>query len=147
MPYKPKRRTKATVAKEKGLEPLAALIKTQNYPTAHPLSLEIEANKYLSEKTGITTIEEALKGAADILAEEVAEKAHVRAYLRDYLMKEGVFSSQIKKDYPEGTTKYEMYRSFQASVKKIAPHNILALFRGEADKILSLDIDLTHSIK
>ena len=141
LPYKPKRRTKATVAKEKGLEPLAAFIKAQNHPTANPLSLETEANKYLLEETGIQAVEEALQGASDILAEEVAEKAHLRAYLRDYLMKEGVFISQIKKDYPEGTTKYEMYRSFQAGVQKIAPHNILALFRGEAEKILSIDID------
>ncbi|MEA5511366.1 Tex family protein [Crocosphaera sp. UHCC 0190] len=146
LPYKPKRRTKATVAREKGLEPLAELIKSLNNPTAKPLSLEVEASKYISEETGITTLEEALQGSSDILAEEIAEKANLRAYIREYLIKNGVFTSKIKNDYPEGTTKYEMYRNFQATVTKIAPHNILALFRGEAEKVLSLDIDFDESL-
>ncbi|MDJ0844044.1 Tex family protein [Crocosphaera sp.] len=141
LPYKPKRRTKATIAREKGLEKLAELIKSLNHPNAKPQALEAIAQDYLSEEKGVNTIKEGLQGASDILAEEVAEKANLRAYLRDYLMKESVFISKIKKDYPEGSTKYEMYRNFQASVTKIAPHNILALFRGEAEKIISLEID------
>lgn len=145
LPYKPKRRTKATIAKEKGLESLAVFIKSLNNSEAKFLSIEAEAKKYISEETGIKTVDETLQGTADILAEEVAEKAHLRAYLREYLMKEGVFISQIKKDYPEGSTKYEMYRNFQASVRKIAPHNLLALFRGEAEKILSLELNFDES--
>ncbi|MEA5603912.1 Tex family protein [Nostoc sp. UHCC 0252] len=140
LPYRPKRRTRATIAREKGLEPLAEFIKSLNVKNAATASLEEEAAKYLSEATGVKTAEEALKGAADILAEEVAEKAELRAYIRDYLLEEGVFVSRIKDDYPEGTTKFEMYRSYQIRVKNIAPHNMLALCRGETEKILSFEI-------
>lgn len=140
LPYKPKRRTRATIAREKGLEPLAELIKSLNHPTAKPIPLEEEAANYISEEKGVKTAGDALKGASDILAEEVSEKAHLRAYLRDYLRQNGVFVSKIKDDYPEGSTKYEMYRNFQAKSKDIAPHNMLALFRGENEGILSLDL-------
>jgi protein Tex len=140
LPYRPKRRTRATIAREKGLEPLAEFIKSLNVKNAATASLEEEAAKYISETKGVKTAEEALKGAADILAEEVAEKAGLRAYIRDYLLEEGVFVSRIKNDYPEGTTKFEMYRNYQIRVKNIAPHNMLALCRGETEKILSFEI-------
>ena len=140
LPYKPKRRTRATIAREKGLEPLAELIKSLNTPTAKPASLEQEARQYISEEKGVKTVEEAIKGASDILAEEVSEKATLRAYLRDYLMQNGVFVSKIKDDYPEGSTKFEMYRNYQAKAKDIAPHNMLALFRGETEGVLNLDL-------
>jgi uncharacterized protein len=143
LPFKPKRRTRATAAKEKGLSPLAEFIKTLNHPQAKSLSLEKEAEKYLSEE--VTTLEDALGGAADILAEEVAEKADLRAYLREFLWENGVFVSRIKDDYPEGSTKFEMYRNFQSKLTKIAPHNLLALFRGEAEKILVVDISFDQS--
>ncbi|MEQ9548194.1 MAG: Tex family protein [Coleofasciculus sp. G3-WIS-01] len=141
LPYRPKRRTRATVAREKGLEPLAEFIKSLNTPTAKPVSLEAEAANYISEQKDVKTAEDALKGASDILAEEVAETAEFRAYLRDYLMKNGRFVSKIKDDYPEGSTKYEMYRNFQIKAKDIAPHNMLALFRGESEGILTLNLD------
>ncbi|MHC5597426.1 MAG: Tex family protein [Nostoc sp.] len=140
LPYRPKRRTRATIAREKGLEPLAEFIKSLNTKNAATALLEEEAAKYISETKGVKTAEEALKGAADILAEEVAEKAELRAYIRDYLLEEGVFVSRIKDDYPEGTTKFEMYRNYQIRVKNIAPHNMLALCRGETEKILSFEI-------
>ncbi|MEH2054036.1 Tex family protein [Nostoc sp.] len=140
LPYRPKRRTRATIAREKGLEPLAEFIKSLNVKNAATASLEEAATKYISETKGVKTAEEALKGAADILAEEVAEKAELRAYIRDYLLEEGVFISRIKDDYPEGTTKFEMYRNYQIRVKNIAPHNMLALCRGETEKILSFEI-------
>ncbi|MEH1789753.1 MAG: Tex family protein [Nostoc sp.] len=140
LPYRPKRRTRATIAREKGLEPLAEFIKSLNIKNAATASLEEAAAKYISETKGVKTVEEALKGAADILAEEVAEKAELRAYIRDYLLEEGVFVSRIKDDYPEGTTKFEMYRNYQIKVKNIAPHNMLALCRGETEKILSFEI-------
>ncbi|MEH2346495.1 MAG: Tex family protein [Nostoc sp.] len=140
LPYRPKRRTRATIAREKGLEPLAEFIKSLNLKNAVTASLEEEAAKYISEAKGVKTAEEALKGAADILAEEVAEKAELRAYIRDYLLDEGVFVSRIKDDYPEGTTKFEMYRNYKIRVKNIAPHNMLALCRGETEKILSFEI-------
>ncbi|MEQ8465543.1 Tex family protein [Coleofasciculus sp. E1-EBD-02] len=141
LPYRPKRRTRATVAREKGLEPLAEFIKSLNTPTAKPVSLEAEAANYIDEEKGVKTAADALKGASDILAEEVAETAEFRAYLRDYLMKNGRFVSKIKDDYPEGSTKYEMYRNFQIKAKDIAPHNMLALFRGESEGILTLNLD------
>lgn len=144
LPYKPRRRTKATVARERGLEPLAEFIQSLNRPQTKPTSLEQEAAKYITEE--IVTAEEALSGAADILAEAVSEKANLRTYLRDYLMQEGVFVSRIKDDYPEGSTKYEMYRDFRAKVTKAAPHNILALYRGEAEKIVSLDISFDETV-
>ncbi len=140
LPYKPKRRTRATIAREKGLEPLAEFIKSLNIPNAKPLSLATEATKYISAETGVNSIEEALKGAGDILAEEISEKAELRAYLRDYLMNSGVFISQIKAEYPEGETKFEMYRNYQIKVKDIAPHNMLALLRGEGEGILDIDL-------
>ncbi|MEH1889049.1 MAG: Tex family protein [Nostoc sp.] len=140
LPYRPKRRTRATIAREKGLELLAEFIKSLNVKNAATASLEEEAAKYISESKGVKTAEEALKGAADILAEEVGEKAELRAYIRNYLLEEGVFVSRIKDDYPEGTTKFEMYRNYQIRVKNIAPHNMLALCRGETEKILSFEI-------
>ncbi|PIG92125.1 Tex family protein [Gloeocapsopsis sp. IPPAS B-1203] len=138
LPYRPKRRTKATIAREKGLEPLAELIKSLNTKNAPLVSLEKEATKYLSEE--VKTIAEALSSAGDILAEEVSEKANLRAYVRDYLIQNGVFKSQIKKEYSEGTTKFETYRNFSVCVQDIAPHNLLALLRGENEKILALEL-------
>ena len=142
LPYKPKRRTKATVAREKGLEPLAQSIQSLNRPNANATSLESTAAPYTSE--GLT-VAEALGGAADILAEATAEKAELRAYLRDYLMAEGLFVSRIKEEYPEGSTKYEMYRDFRVKLTQVAPHNLLALYRGETEGVLSLDIVFDES--
>ena len=139
LPYRPKRRTKAAIAREKGLEPLAEAIKTLNRPNINTASLPQEAAKYLSEQ--VKTVEEALKGASDILAEEVAENADYRAYSRNYLIQTGVFSSKIKATHPVGTTKFEMYRDYQAKVKAIAAHNLLALLRGETEEILTLTLD------
>ncbi|ADI63972.1 Tex family protein [Trichormus azollae] len=141
LPYKPKRHTRATIAREKGLEPLAAFIKSLNEKNSVAASLETEAAKYVSQEKGVKTEEEALKGASGILAEEVAEKAELRAYLRDFILQTGVFISHIKDEHPEGTTKFEMYRNYQIKVKNIAPHNMLALCRGEAEKILKFEIN------
>jgi len=140
LPYRPKRRTRATIAREKGLEPLAELIKSLNSQNTAITSLEAAAAQYVSANQGVKTPLEAIKGAADILAEEVAEKANLRAYIRDYFLADGVFVSQVKKDHPEGTTKFEMYRNYQMAVKNIASHNMLALCRGEAEGILNYEI-------
>ncbi|PAX59843.1 Tex family protein [Brunnivagina elsteri] len=142
LPYRPKRRTRAAIAREKGLEPLAVFIQSLNVKNGPLVPLEEEAAKYVSEEKGVKSAEDALKGAADILAEEVADKAELRAYLREYLLDEGVFVSRIKNDeHPEGTTKFEMYRNFQAKVRNVAPHNLLALCRGENEGILSFEIE------
>ncbi len=146
LPYRPKRRTRATIARENGLEPLAEFIRAVNVKNGESVSLEGEALKYVSQEKGVKTGEEALKGAADILAEEVAEKAESRAYLREYLLDEGVFVSRIKDDYPEGTTKFEMYREYENKVRNIAPHNLLALCRGEKEGILSFVIDFDEDV-
>jgi protein Tex len=138
LPYKPKRRTRATIAREKGLEPLAELIKSLNLPNAKPLDLEVAAAKYINAEKEVKTVSDALAGAADILAETVADRADLRAYIREYLFNEGKFTSTLKDDFPEGSTKFEMYRQFSAPVNKIAPHNLLALFRGESEKVLDM---------
>ncbi|MEM6450602.1 MAG: Tex family protein [Cyanobacteria bacterium P01_D01_bin.105] len=135
LPYKPKRRTRATIAKENGLEPLAVEIAKANR-NHQPLDLIAAAKGYLS--ADILTVEEALKGASDILAEAMAEKADLRAYVRQFFLKKGQFESKIKADYPEGSTKYEMYRSYSTSVSRIAPHNLLALLRGDKEGVLKL---------
>jgi protein Tex len=140
LPYKPKRRTRAMIAREKGLEPLAEFIKSLNQPKAQPADIEAEAAKYISEEKGVKTAEEALKGASDILAESVAETAELRAYLRDYLMQTAVFASKIKDDFPEGSTKFEMYRNYQVPARSVNSHNMLALFRGETEGFLDLEL-------
>jgi protein Tex len=144
LPYKPKRRTRATIAREKGLEPLAELIRSLNNASAQPVDLEPEAAKYIDEEKGVKTAAEALAGAADIIAESIADKANLRAYIREYIQSEGQFRSKIKDDVAEGSTKFEMYRKYSAPVSKVAPHNLLALFRGETEKVLSLELEFSE---
>jgi uncharacterized protein len=141
LPYKPKRRTRATSAREKGLEPLAELINSLNQKNAPFIPLEREAAKYIDAEKGVKTAEEALQGASDILAEAIAEIPELRAYVRDFLLKQGTFVSKIKEEYPEGSTKFEMYREYRSPVKKTAPHNLLALYRGETEGILTLEME------
>jgi protein Tex len=141
LPYKPKRRTRAMIARERGLEPFASFIQALNHPKAQAQSLTMEAAKYLNPDQGVITAEEALKGAADILAEAIAEQADLRADLRQEILQTGVFVSRIKGDHPEGTTKYEMYRAFRAKATQIASHNLLALYRGETEDILQVEIE------
>jgi uncharacterized protein len=145
LPFKPKRRTRATMARERGLEPLANFIKSLNAKTAKSADLEAEAAQYISEEKGVKSLEEALKGAADILAEEVSEKAELRAYIRDYLMESGAFVSQVKEEFPEGSTKFEMYRNYQSNIQEIAPHNFLALLRGENEGVLNVELSFDES--
>jgi len=145
LPYRPKRRTRATIAREKGLEPLAEWIKSLNVLSTQLSSLEPEASQYISEEKGVKTAAEALAGASDILAEAVAETADHRTYVREYLLSSGVWSSRIKDEYPEGSTKFEMYRNYQNRVKSIAPHNLLALYRGEAEGILTVDLEFDEA--
>jgi protein Tex len=136
LPYKPKKRTRATVAREKGLDPLAALIRSLNETDAPPSDLTEEARQYVSETLGVASPGEALRGASDILAEEISEKADLRGYLREFMLNEGLFTSHVKDEFAVGTTKFEMYRDYQVKVKDIAPHNMLALRRGEAEGVL-----------
>ncbi|MEZ2274929.1 MAG: Tex family protein [Microcoleus sp.] len=145
LPYKQKRRTRATIAREKGLEALAEFIQSLNQPEAQPADVEAEAAKYISEEKGVKTAEDALKGAGDILAEGVSEKAELRAYLREFLMETALFVSKIKEDFPEGSTKFEMYRNYQVAARSVNSHNMLALFRGESEGILDLDLSFDEA--
>ena len=141
LPYKPRRRTRATKARESGLEPLAEWIKAQNDAGLLEKPLEEAAANYVDEEKGVTTPEEALQGAADIIAEEIAEKAPLRAYIRDYLFENSVIVSRIKDEFEEGSTQYENYREFKKPVKEIPAHNMLALRRGETEGVLFFDME------
>ncbi len=141
LPYRPKRRTRATMAREKGLEPLATRIEALNQ-TGRRGNLAQEAEAYVDSEKGVETAEDALQGAADILAEQVAEQAELRGYVRDQLVHQGIFTAAIKKDHPEGTTKFEMYRDYQNPVRSIASHNLLALLRGEREGILKVGLEV-----
>lgn len=133
-PYKPKRRTRATIAKEKGLENLAVYITMQN--TKSPL--EEEAVKYVNEDKGVNSAAEALAGAKDIIAESVSDVADYRTYIRKVTMEDGMIVSEAKDDKVESV--YDMYYHFQEPCKKLAGHRILALNRGEAEKILTVKV-------
>jgi uncharacterized protein len=145
LPYKPKKRTRATVAREKGLGPLAEFIKGLNGPGTLAADLEGEAAKYVSEEHGVAAPADALTGASDILAEEVSEKADLRAFLRDYILNEGVIISRIKDEFLPGATKFEMYRNYRVRVKDIQPHNMLALRRGEKEGKVVFDVELDEA--
>lgn len=134
-PYKPKRKTRASVAKEKGLEPLANIIYLQM--TNKPVEKEAEA--YLDSEKGVETVEDAIAGAKDILAEAISDEADYRTRIRSLTEKEGNIVSEAKDE--EAQSVYEMYYHFSETVKKIAGHRILALNRGEAEKILTVKIE------
>lgn len=134
-PYRPKRRTRATIAKEKGLEPLANVITLQML--AVPV-LE-EAQKYVDEEKGVGTPEEALEGAKDIIAEYVSDEADYRIRIRDLTVKYGRIVSSAKD--PETESVYEMYYDFDESIAKMAGYRTLALNRGEAEKLLTVRIE------
>ena len=134
-PYRPKRRTRATIAKEKGLEPLAVLIMLQR--TEMPL--EEAAKAYLSEEKEVATVEEAIAGAKDIIAEHISDEANYRMKIRDLTVKEGKISS-VAKD-KEAESVYEMYYEFEEAISKLAGHRILALNRGEKEKVLTVKVE------
>ena len=134
-PYKPKRRTRATIAKEKGLEPLANVIALQMIHTP----LEAEAEKYVNPKKEVHSAEEAVAGAKDILAEAVSDEADYRTKIRDLTVKKGHVTSTAKD--PEAESVYEMYYEFDEPVNKLAGHRILALNRGENEKILNVKVE------
>ena len=151
LPYRPKRRTRATMAKGKGLEPLAQRIESLN-KTGQRAVLRQEAQAFVKPDQGIESADAALQGAADILAEQVAERVDLRRYVRDRLLNQGCFTASVKKDHPEGTTKYEMYRAYQAPVRSIASHNLLALLRGDREGVLKIGLEvelepLLHSLE
>ncbi len=127
LPYRPKRRTRAGIAKEKGLEPLADLIMLQM--TKNPALKEAES--YIDPEKGVETAEDALNGAKDILAERISETAEYRTYIRNATFKEGSLEAEAKD--PKAQSVYEMYYQFSEPLKKVAGHRVLALNRGEKE--------------
>lgn len=134
-PYRPKRRTRATIAKEKGLEPLAALITMQKTTTP----IEEAAKGYVSEEKEVKSVQDAIAGAKDIIAEYISDEADYRIYIRDITVKQGKLTSVAKN--PEEQSVYEMYYEFEEPVSKLAGHRVLALNRGEKEKILTVKIE------
>ena len=135
-PYRPKRRTRAMIAKEKGLEKLAAAVMAQNL--GHPV--EEEAADYVSEEKGVADVKEALEGASDILAESIADTAAYRMWIRQQFEKEGRLVSEAKDDKEKSV--YEMYYHFAEPVSKIAGHRVLAINRAEKEKMVSVTIEV-----
>ena len=134
-PYRPKKKTRASVAKEKGLEPLAEYILAQD-ATAEVM---LEAANYVNEEKEVKSAKEALQGAMDIIAEMVSDNADYRIFIRDLTFEEGVLSSSAKDEKAESV--YEMYYAYQEPVKKVALHRVLALNRGENEKVLTVKIE------
>ncbi|BAU29898.1 uncharacterized protein DFP93_11218 [Aneurinibacillus soli] len=136
-PYRQKRRTRATMAKEKGLEPLATFLLT-----ARSGDVQKEAMRYMNSEKGVNSTEEALAGAKDIIAEQVADEPDVRSWVRDYTMKRGILVTAKKEDEPDGKNVYEMYYEYQEPVSRMAPHRILAVNRAEREGILRIKVDV-----
>lgn len=134
-PYRPKRRTRATIAKEKGLEPLASLITLQK--AKEPL--EKLAEDYVNKEKGVETVKDALDGAKDILAEAVSDEAAYRSWIRKRTMQKGTLISTAKDEKQESV--YEMYYEFEEALSKLAGHRILALNRGEKEKFLTVKVE------
>ena len=134
LPYKPKRRTKATIAREKGLEPLAEKIFTQQ-----SFDLEAEATKYLDEEKEVKTVEEALQGARDIIAEWINENAQLREKMRKLFVEEGTFTSKVIPGKEAEAIKYKDYFDWSEPIKTAPSHRVLAMRRGEKELFLMLD--------
>jgi protein Tex len=135
-PYKQKRRTKATVAKEKGLEPLAQWILT--FPTAG--NVDNEAARYVSEKSDVKTAEEALAGAKDIIAETISDEAAYREYIRNHTFRKGIIETKVKNEDKDEKNVFEMYYEYREPVNKVVPHRVLAMNRGEKEDIIKVNI-------
>jgi uncharacterized protein len=135
-PYRQKRKTRASVAREKGLEPLARWMMEQHTQG----SIEQEAQAYVDEEKGVSSIEEAIQGAMDIIAEEIADDAQIRAWMRDYTRDQGMMVTAAKNAEEESV--YEMYYQYTEPVRKLPPHRILAINRGEREEKLKVAIEV-----
>ncbi|APB37565.1 MULTISPECIES: Tex family protein [Heyndrickxia] len=136
-PYKQKRRTRATIAKEKGLEPLARWM--LSFPAEGDLDAELAA--YVSAEKQVASAEEALQGAKDIIAEMVSDEPKYRGWIRGQTFKTGVMASTVKDEEKDEKKVYEMYYAYEEPVRKIVPHRVLALNRGEKENILRVSIE------
>ena len=134
-PYKQKKRTRATIAREKGLEPFANILLLQMTTK----SAEEEAQAFLSEEKGVESLQQAIEGAKDIIAENISDEAAYRTYIRNITFKEGTITAKAKEENKESV--YEMYYDFTEPVRQIAGHRILAVNRGENEKILTVKVE------
>ena len=138
LPYKQKRRTRAGIAREKGLEPFALGILEGGITN----DVQTEAKSYIDEENGVGSVEEAIQGAMDIIAEILADDAELRKMARQLAWKDGKVVSKLKKTLEdEETTPYEMYYAYEETVKNIPPHRILAMNRGESEEVLSVKVE------
>ncbi|MGG0476318.1 Tex family protein [Priestia aryabhattai] len=135
-PFKQKRRTKATVAKEKGLEPLAQWL--LSFPHS---DVKNEAQTYINEEAGVQSSDEAIQGALEIVAEQISDEASYRQWIRTTTVKDGIIVTSVKDPEKDEKNIYEMYYEYTEAVKRIVPHRILAMNRGEKDGILKVSID------
>lgn len=135
-PYKQKRRTKATVAKEKGLEPFAEWI--ISFPTQG--NIEQKAQEYLNVEKGVSTVEEAIQGAQDIIAEQISDQPKYRQWIRDTTFRRGQISSLAKDEEKDEKNVYEMYYEYEEPIHKIVPHRVLALNRGEKEEVIRVSV-------
>ncbi len=139
LPYKPKRRTKAMIAREKGLEPLASYLWGQT-PTGTPL--ETFAATFVDGEKGVANVEDALEGARHILAETISDDADIRKLLRRAMFEEGVIVSKKSADAVDEQQKFKMYYDYREPVKQIPSHRMLAIRRGETENVLYFVIEL-----
>lgn len=143
LPYRPKRRTRATIAREKGLTPLADLILAQKTYRGKP---EDFAAKFVDPARGVGSVEEALGGARDIVAEQVSEDAELRRELRQTLGRQATFAVKLAKGAQDEARKYEQYYDYHEPLAKIPPHRLLALNRGEKEGVLSVGVELSPGL-
>lgn len=139
LPYKPKRRTRAMIAKEKGLEPLADLILEQPRVSS---SLEVLVHPFISIDKGVEDIEAALSGARDIVAEKISENLTVRSLVREAFRNEGIVKSKVRSERASQSTKFDQYYDFKEAVKTIPSHRYLAIRRGEREEVLDFSIEI-----
>lgn len=135
-PYKQKKRTRATIAKEKGLENLALSILENNLD-----SIEVEAKNYIDEEKEVLSVEDALKGARDIIAELVSDDAKIRKYIRELALREGMI---VSKSSTDEKSVYDMYYDYNEAVKSMAPHRVLAINRGEKENFLKVKLEINN---
>ena len=135
-PYKQKKRTRATIAKERGLEQLALDILNKNIS-----NIDEEASKYINLEKEVNSVEDAIKGANDIIAEIVSDDAKIRKYIRELALREGVI---VTKNSNEEKSVYDMYYDYSESVKTIAPHRVLAINRGEKEDFLKVKVEINN---
>ncbi|MGO0907032.1 Tex family protein [Clostridioides difficile] len=135
-PYKQKKRTRATIAKEKGLENLAVSILESNLD-----NIDLEAKSYINEEKEVISVEDALKGARDIIAETVSDDAKVRKYIRELALREGMI---VSKSSTDEKSVYDMYYDYSEAVKSMAPHRVLAINRGEKENFLKVKLEINN---